>query len=202
MKNLMIVMLLILSSCKSAPVVTPPIISPTPSPIVAEVHGYVDFEPRDYYTTPAQRVKIYSAGKKMNEVVQSQCFYDFMSKRKLIQTNGKSPEEVAKHLQSLRGLIPVEMYSPGVFSSAVAYRSPPSLAIHLSYNYFTVDMDDCDWAATMGHESLGHSLGEYDHDYKWNLARSYSVPYSIGGADQSQGGDAFDLCCVRSKKKL
>jgi hypothetical protein len=169
-------------------------VTPTPTPLV---NVGVTFVPVEYYTTKAQREKIKKAEKKMNEVIQSQCFKDFMSKRAMIDTNGKKSYEVVEHLQSLSGKIPVEMYNPGRFSSAVAYRSPPSLTIHLSYNYFTTDMDDCEWASTMAHESLGHSLGEYDHDYRWSASREYSVPYSINHAfsKESFSGSPSGGCC-------
>ena len=178
-----------------------PHVSPTATPEAPVIGDRVKFKPVEYYTTKAQREKIISAGHKMNEVVQSQCFFDFMSKQKLNTTNGRTPSQVAAHLQSLAGTIPVEMYDPGWFSNAIAYRQPPRLTIHLSYNHFSPSMDDCDWAETMGHESLGHSLGEYDHTMKWTRAREDTVPYVIGGRIKSYGGSAFDLCCKREAKK-
>lgn len=142
----------------------------------------------------------------MNEVVQSDCFKNFMSNRKMIQTNGLLPVQVATRLQSLEGVIPVQMYSRcmsfNVFkcpvpTSAVAYRAPPALTINLNRVYFNIydkSLTVCDWAATMGHESLGHSLGGYDHDFNWNPTRDFSVPYSIGGSSTSNS-DAFQACC-------
>lgn len=197
---LVLVLISLTSSCKKqvssdAIIVPLPSMTPIVTPLPDSPLGGVTFEPVEYYTTKDQRAKIIKSGAKMNQVIQSQCFRDFMVNRKLIDTNGRTPEQVADHLQSLSGVIPVEMYDPGRFSSAVAYRSPPSLTIHLSYRYFNTSMSDCEWAATIAHESLGHSLGNYDHSYKWNLARSFSIPYSLGGADQSQGGSAFDKCC-------
>lgn len=180
------------------PAASPVIItSPTPSASPVMTAGKVEFKPVDYYTTKAQRLKIIKAAVKMNEVVQSKCFYDFLSKRKMIQTNGRTPEQVAKHLQSLSGVIPVEMYDPGWFSKAVAYRQPPGLTIHLSYRYFYVEMDDCEWASTMAHESLGHSLGEYDHDFDWSPSREFSVPYSITHAFEhdAYSGSPSGACC-------
>jgi hypothetical protein len=169
--------------------------TPSPSPVSSpEPQGQVEFVPVDYYSTPRERVIIKRAGAKVNEVIHSQCFSDFMGKRALIQTGGRTPTEVVKHLQGLTGLVPVKMYYRR-FTSAVAYRQPPSMEINLNRKAFFEGIPDCTWAATLAHESLGHSLGGYEHDFKWNKARSFSVPYSMGGADQAQGGDAFDACC-------
>ena len=191
---------LFLISAAKTPVRAP---SPSPSPTASIVIAplpissgspKVVFSPVDYYTTPAERVKILSAGIKANEVVQSQCFHDFIANRKLIQTNGRTPQEVADHLQSLSGVVPVRMYY-SAFTSAMAYRQPPELAINLNRKFFNTSQSDCYWAATLGHESIGHSLGGYGHDFNYSPSRSYSVPYSIGGGDAAQGGDAFKKCC-------
>lgn len=154
----------------------------------------IEFVPVDKYSTPAERAKIAAAGLKANEVVQSKCFAEFMSQRAMIQTNGKTPSEVVTHLQGLAGRVQVRMYMR-YFTSAVAYRQPPEIAINLNRKFFTLDKSDCVWAGTLMHEGIGHALGGYDHDYKWNPARSYSVPYSLAGADKAQGGSAFDACC-------
>jgi hypothetical protein len=173
--------------------------SPQPSAYPQPGPGNVRFEPVTYYSTVAERAKILSAGRKADQVIQSDCFRNFMSSRKLIQTNGRTPEQVAAHLQSLKGVVPTEMYSKclGIWpcTSAVAYRNVGSDTIHLNRNAFYPSMSDCAWAATLAHESLGHSLGGYDHDFNWSPSRSYSVPYSMGGADKTQGGSAFDKCC-------
>jgi hypothetical protein len=163
----------------------------------------VTFEPVDYYTTPAERAKIRAAGLKAAQVIQSKCFADFMSKRALIQTNGRTPPEVAAHLQSLSGAVPVKMYyrcmhfglGCPVPTSAVAYRPLGQQEIDINRAHFTTDLSNCYWARTFAHEGDGHLLGGYDHDFNWSPSRSYSVPYSIGGGDQAQGGDAFDACC-------
>lgn len=181
------------------PSVTPsaaPSSAPTPavSPLPG-LPGHVTLAPVDYYTTPAEREKIAAVQGKLNAVVQSQCFHDFMAHRALIQTNGLTAPQVADRLQSLGGIVPVVMYYRR-FTSAVAYRNVGDDTININRRFFSVDTPTCQWAATVGHESLGHSLGGYDHDFNWSLSRSFSVPYSIGGADHSQGGSAFDACCV------
>ena len=62
--------------------------------------------------------------------------------------------------------------------------------------YFNDSTKICEWAATMAHESIGHSLGNYGHQYKWSVTREYTVPYKIGGAAKRYGGNAFDECCL------
>ena len=180
-----------------SPVVVPspvPVASPMPAP-----SGFVpkvSFEPVEYYTTDAERAKIAAAGLKAAEVIQGDCLFQFLSHRALIQTGGQSPLEVATRVQNLTGVVPVEMYyRPMWLTSAVAYRNVGENTIHLNRAWFTTARSDCEWAATLGHESYGHSLGGYDHDFKWSPSRSFSVPYSIGGADKAQGGSAFDRCC-------
>lgn len=177
-----------------------PIPSPTtypspkesPSP-VPTTRGYLTFAPVDYYSTKAERVKIKAAEIKVNQVIQSSCFADFMLNRKLIQTDGRSRAQVVAHIQGMRDTVPVNMYYRRN-TSAVAFRSPPEKDINLNRKYFSTDMDDCEWGATMAHETM-HSIGEYDHDYNWSPSRSYSIPYSVGGSDQAQGGSVFDRCC-------
>jgi hypothetical protein len=126
----------------------------------------------------------------MNKVIQSDCFKNFISQRALVQTNGKTAAQVAAHLQSLTGVIHANMYYRRMGflgTSAVAYRQPPSTDINLNRAYFVVTLDTCEWASTVAHESVGHSLGGYDHDFNATAQRPFSVPYSINAA--------FDACC-------
>jgi hypothetical protein len=169
------------------------VLSPAPIPVGA---ARVRFVPIDYYSTPAQRTKILAAGAKLNEVIQSACFRDFMLKQSLAWTGGRTPAQVVDHLQGLSGVVPVAMYYRAAWlTSAVAYRQPPSSQINLNTAYFGTDDPTCTWAATLGHESLGHSLGGYDHPYKWTREREDTVPYVMGGRSKRYGGDAFGACC-------
>lgn len=208
---ILFVLFFILSGCNKYYVEPEPIPSPvvTPMPSPSFSPGFVTFSPVKNYATKEQATKIERAGALMNEVVQSQCSSNFLAKRKMIQTNGRTSQQVVDHLKSLKGDIPVVMYyrcmNFSVFkcpspTSAVAYRNPPELTINLNSAAFDVSDSDCDWAETMAHESLGHSLGGYDHDYEWNSARSFSVPYSLGGADDV-GGSVFQNCCTCSGDK-
>lgn len=178
-----------ITSCKAPQqaLVIEPIPSPQPSHSGAP---YVILEPVKGYATASEAAVIKKAEVVMNDVVHSQCFYDFMSQRKMIQTNGRSSEEVAKHIQGLNGTVPVVMYYRR-FTSAVAYRQPPSLTVHFNRKFFGVNTPLCSWASTLAHEGLGHSLGDYGHDYNWNAQRDYSVPYSAN--------KAFEKCCLEIK---
>lgn len=182
-----------ITSCKAPQqaLVIEPIPSPQPSP-KPSLSGtpYVILEPVKGYTTQAEAAVIKKAEVVMNDVVHSQCFYDFMSQRAMIQTNGRSSEEVAKHIQGLSGTVPVVMYYKWL-TSAVAYRQPPSLTVNFNRKFFGVSTPLCSWASTLAHEGLGHSLGGYDHDYKWNAQRDYSMPYSAN--------KAFEKCCSEIK---
>lgn len=162
--------------------------SPTPTPIVVDKKG-VEFIPVKNYSTTTEKQIILKAAAKLDETIKSDCFAGFIKNRKMIQTKGKSSEEVLQDILSLSGDVPVVMYYRR-FGTAIAYREPPSKTINLNRRVFTQDTPLCDWASTMGHESLGHSLGNYDHSYKWTKERIYSVPYSIG--------EAIDHCCLKN----
>lgn len=170
-----------------------PLPEPSPMPItnpstLVPGSGF-SFEPVTYYTTQVERSKISQAALKGRLVVMSKCFGDFMHGRALIQTGGKSNDQVVEDIRRANLHIPVEMYSRclGVWpcTSAVAYRSPPSPTIHLNRNAFNLSKSDCEWASTIHHEA-SHVLG-YEHDYNWNAQRDFSVPYSIN--------KAFTACC-------
>lgn len=202
MKNLIVITLLTLSACQSLVVVPDPTPSstpncklvatsptggvvecniPSPSPTAAPSSGTVHFVPDPYYTTPEQRKLIADAEAKANEMKNSDCVHDFLATRKMIQTNGKTDLQVADEVRAASGNIPVQFYY-NYFGSAVAYREPPSLTIHLNGRVYSTWSSVCEVVSVLLHESIGHSLLNYDHDYKWSASREYSVPYSINHA--------------------
>jgi len=126
------------------------------------------------------------ASDKVNEVVQSKCFTDFMLDRDMIQTKGQSNEQVVKVLQSATGKINVKFYSKR-WTSEMAVRYPPSSDINFNRVYWNGNKHVCEWASTLAHEGLGHVLGDYDHDFRYSKSRDFSVPYSINFA--------FKKCC-------
>jgi hypothetical protein len=154
-------------------------------PIVAKLVGTA-FIPDAVYTTAQEKTMIQNAASKLNEVVKSQCFYNFIAMRKMIQTKNQTSKQVADHISNLSGLIAVSMHFKR-WTSAIAFREPNALKINLNRKYFTASKNACIWASTMAHEALGHALGGYDHDFKYSPSRDYSVPYSINAA--------FDACC-------
>lgn len=163
----------------------PVTLTSSPQTDEAKTAGSVIFSV-DGSATATERALISQASDKVRETVASQCFQDFISKRPMIQTNGKTPSEVASHVRSLTGIITVSMYFKK-WSSAVAYRQPPEMKINLNRSFFTARKTPCEWASTMAHEGLGHALGSYEHSFKPTKDRDLSVPYSLNRA--------FELCC-------
>jgi hypothetical protein len=198
MKLLIILFLAAISCTSKAPIAatTPtPTLAPTPSVSPSPSVRGVKLSPVFDYTTKAERDVIAKVENKMNEVVQSKCFDDFLSKRKMIQTGGKTSQQVVDHVRGLSGSVPVQMYYRCMSrsirclapTSAVAYRQPPDLDIHFNRAAFYPGLPLCEWVSTAAHEALGHSLGEYDHDFNWNAQRDFSVPYSLNAA--------VEACC-------
>lgn len=169
---------------KKAPVPTPSVIpSISPSPQSTPITGF-KYEPVPGYATAAEQVKIQKAGLLVNVLAQSTCLKDFMVKRALIQTGGKTNEQVVDAIRNASLTVPVSIYYRR-FTSAVAFRQPPDPTIHLNRRNFTPQVSDCEWASTMLHET-SHVLG-FEHDYKWNPQRDFSVPYSLN--------KAVEACC-------
>lgn len=162
----------------STPIATTPV-------VVINAGGEIKLNPIEYYTTQQERTIIKQSEKKLNEVKNSRCMHDFLSQRKMIQTQNKTSKQVADHIVSLGGLVDVSMYYSR-FSSAMAYRQPPDLKINLNRKYFYESLPICQWVSTILHESL-HALANYEHSYQWTPERIYSVPYS--------SNFAVDSCC-------
>jgi len=160
----------------------------------------VAFIPAIGYATDKQAAMIENASFKLNQTVKGQCFSDFLMKSKLNETNGRTNAQVLAHILSFNDTVQVKMYYKKWgckigCTSAIAYRQPPEKKINLNSAYFTEKRSACRWAATMAHESLGHSLGNYGHSHQWSIAREYTVPYKIGGATEKYDSNAFDECC-------
>jgi hypothetical protein len=153
--------------------------------------------------TDLEAKKIQAAAKKVHETISSQCFSDWMIRQKMNETGGRTPAEVVSHIRSLDDVVPVKIYFRctkrgfrcPVPTSAVAYRQPPEKAINMNRAAFTLRTSDCRWAATMAHEALGHSLGNYGHSMEWTRQREDTVPYLLSGRKPKFGGDVFKACC-------
>ena len=175
-----------------------------PSAAMVTALGRVEFVPVADGASDAEVRAIATAAEIAYLVKISDCFRRFMSTRRLIDTNGRTPGEVASHLQQLSGTIPVALYfrclagsrdcaSP---TSPVAYRQPPDNTIYLNRAYYDLargDFDIYELAGSLAHEAIGHALGRYDHSYEWTPHRDWSVPYSISGASRDND-DAFRHC--------
>lgn len=171
--------------------------SPTPIPTAKPVTG-VRFTPVAYYTTVQERAIIKKAGDLVNETMRSDCVQKFIRNRKMIDTEGRTSDQVMDHLLSLTSEVPVKMYYRCMRNwkcpfgtSAVAYRQPPQPDINLNQAVYWSGLPLCEWASVMAHEGYGHSAGEYGHDYEWSPSREFSVPYSLN--------HAFTACCKEPK---
>lgn len=161
--------------------------TPNPSPFV----GYVRFFPKHGFAKESEKKIIEKMSSIIDETVHSECFKDFILKTRIIQTNGRTNQQVLDHILSLRGEVPVSMYyrcyGRWPCTSAVAFRAPPKVEINMNRAYFTEKLSLCEWASTVGHEGLAHALGNYEHSFKWNKDRDFSVPYTINRG--------FEACC-------
>lgn len=135
--------------------------------------------------TPYEQEKIIAAEQRGIQVIASKCFADFMAKRGLIQTNGKTPAQVVNDLRENELQAPVHYYYEN--SSVVGYRQPPYIDIYFNRKFHD-NYGTCATASNAAHE-WSHSIG-YDHDFNATARRPYSVPYSINAA--------FTACCPRS----
>lgn len=159
---------------------------------------------KDKNMTDKEIQKIRDAGKKVGDVVASQCFVNWMLAQKMNETNGRTPRQVVDHLRLLNDDVQVRLYFKcmsrslrcPVPTSAVAYRQPPEKAINMNRAAFTVSTSTCRWAATFAHEALGHALGNYTHSMKWTRYREDTVPYLLSGRKKQNGGDVFGACCL------
>lgn len=194
-KNKFLFILLFLSACKAGQGTPSPAPSPTPSPIP---HAFnVSFKPTN--ATKEESLVIRQAEKIISDTVKSECFKSYFTSQKLIQTEGRTPDQVVTHLRSLKGVVNVNMYYRCMSfgfrclapTSAVAFRDPPSTDINLNRAYFYTAMSPIEWASTMAHEALGHALGNYDHDYNPTDRRPYSIPYQLN--------EAIEKCATKTK---
>lgn len=167
------------------PVKQPPKVElPQPSPgTVAPVeHKGVRFFPLRNHTAEEKEVVVI-AEKLANDLLQSQCFENFIVNRKLIDTEGKTPIEVVKDLKTKNLTVPVEMYSKW-YSKVVGYRQPPKPDVFTNRKYHA-GATACSRGSNLTHE-WSHSAG-YGHSYSDTPTRPFSVPYSINAA--------FTACC-------
>ncbi len=147
-----------------------------------EVKG-VRYIPYIGYTREEKEVLVI-AEKLSNDLIQGECFRNFMVSRPLIDTENRIPYEVVEHLRTTNLMVPVVMYS-NYFSNVVGYRQPPSPTIYTNRKYHA-GSTACSRASNLTHE-WSHVVG-YGHSFDANSRRPFSVPYSIN--------EAFRVCCT------
>lgn len=199
MRPILLILLLIVAACSSgpapkSPVETPEILIPSPGPVfdpgiqgsaievlkpVATVIEFINH-------TDLEKERNTKAIEKVRETVRGQCFKDALLKRALIQTGGKTNEQVLHDILSGDVKIRLSMYRS--WKSTIGYTYPSSDTIWCNRKYHD-NMGPCDVGANLIHE-ISHKIG-YGHDYKPNKQRPFSVPYSVGSL--------MDDCCQEIK---
>jgi hypothetical protein len=159
-----------------SPVIIPEGVKECAQPLIA---GFI--ASKGYDVKNAAQLKL--AEKKVNEVLCSPCFADFMLKRKLINTKGKSNTQVINDLRSTPLTVPAEIYYAD--NRVVGYRQPPSPVIH-SNGKFAWGSTPCNRGSNLIHE-WSHVRG-YGHSFKPTKSRPYSVPYSLNAVMRA--------CCI------
>lgn len=150
--------------------------------ICANSFGKVGFSPVKGYTSSEMKV-LEVAVKLSNELLASQCFSEFVLKRKkLIETSGKTRLQVIDHLANLDLKVPLRMYYKN--NGVVGYRQPPSPQVNTNRKFHS-GSTACSRGSNLTHE-WSHS-GGYGHSYKANYNRQFSVPYTINAG--------FLACC-------
>lgn len=182
MKNLFILSVFTLFAFLSSPAFSRGSPPPRPAPVeIPSTPGSgIHFSPVRNYTFEETQVLIV-AESLANQLVKSQCFENFMVKRNLIDTNGKTALEVVQSLK-IDLTIPVEMYYKN--NNVVGYRTPPAPDIYTNRKYHQ-GATACARASNLFHE-WSHTVG-YTHSYKATKTRPRSVPYSINAA--------VEVCC-------
>ena len=85
----------------------------------------------------------------MNKTLSSVCFEDFWNNRELIQTNGKTNQEVLEHIKN--STVGVELVSYFKLGSTVGYTYPNTNKIWMNEKMHR-NFDSCRSASNMAHE--------------------------------------------------
>lgn len=138
---------------------------------------FVHFSPvSGYKKNETQVLKL--AEKIVNDSIKSsECVENFLIHRDMVQTEGRTSQEVIDDLRSKHLTVPVHMYYRN--SKVVGYRNPPYPDVYTNRK-FHAGASACSRASNLGHETI-HVAG-YGHDFKATKRRPYSVPYSYNAA--------------------
>lgn len=119
---------------------------------------------------------------KVEEIRNSQCFGDFILKRKMQKTRGLTNKEILNDLRHNSAKITLQRYWS--LYNTTGYTLPNINKIWLNERIHD-KISICRQSANVLHE-LSHKWG-YFHDKYWHKLRDFSVPYSVNAA--------FKACC-------
>lgn len=112
----------------------------------------------------------------LKRTVRGECYKEKWLARKLIQTNGKTNQQILDEL--INGDVKVKWSMYRSFKNTIGYTYPlPYNTIHGNRKYYD-KMDPCDIGTNLVHE-VYHKLN-YAHAQNPSESRPYSVPYSAG----------------------
>ena len=145
--------------------------------VEASAHQYT-LEP-DYTFTQKERDAEALVESKIQETLFSQCFEDIIlhKRSRLLRTNGRSREEVLRHLRESKATVKVTLYYKN--NNVIGYRNTGSTTIHANRKFFN-GATPCSKASNRMHE-ITHVLG-YGHEFNYTPLRPFSVPYGVGFA--------------------
>jgi hypothetical protein len=152
--------------------------------VLAEPYRFTLTADKTY--TAQEKEQLRDTVRKINELSVDPCFQSWFtdkSKRsQLIQTNGKTREQVAKHFATATAHARVTMYYTA--KNVIGYRNKGSNLIHTNSKYYRNTKSwrgkICPRVSNTFHE-LAHVLG-YAHDFERTKRRPFSVPYSVSSA--------------------
>lgn len=131
----------------------------------------------------AERERLNVAIDYANIILPSKCARDFMTKRALIQTNGKTRDQVMDDLLKAPYAFQLELYYAN--NRVVGFTNPAPYQIIHQNRKFYAGSHPVDIASNLIHE-YSHKVG-YDHSYNPNASRPYSVPYSLNAMTEECG---------------
>jgi len=111
---------------------------------------------------------------KIREMAFDKCFEKEFLARKLIQTNGKTNQQILDEIRKSQITVNLKMYKS--FKNTVGYTYPNDSTLYLNRKFHN-HMGQCDVGSNIFHEDA-HKLG-FGHDFRANYQRQFSVPYSI-----------------------
>lgn len=162
-------------SCTTIAVQKTPTVETTS--VEAPAHQYILLPDRTF--TEKQRDQEAVVESKIQETLFSDCFADIIlhKRSRLLRTNGRSREEVLRHLRESKASVKVTLYYRN--NNVIGYRNVGSSTIHVNRKFFN-GATPCAKAVNRAHE-ISHVLG-YGHEFNYSSLRPFSVPYTMSYA--------------------